>query len=164
MKPKPGARRGMTASEVAARVRELAPRFLEGLDPREVAAVLAAATLRRLRANSVVAREGQSADEVFLLLEGRARHFTTTREGEKIVVMWVLPGDISGGRALLSRKHKSYLVSTEAVVDSFVLVWGRSTIVALAKRYPRLLENALWIASDYLAVYRDLHKIGRAHV
>ena len=147
----------MTATEVAACVSALAPRFLDGLARGEVAEILRAAHLRRLRAHTVVAREGQSADEVFLLLEGRARHFTTTREGEKIVVMWVPPGDISGGRALLSRKHKSYLLSTEAVVDSFVLVWGRSTIVALAKRYPRLLENALWIASDYLAVYRDLH-------
>lgn len=157
MKTKSGARRVMTTAEVAARVSELTPIFLEGLAPREVAAVLAAATLRRLRAKSVVAREGQSAEEVLLLLDGRARHFTTTREGEKIVIMWILPGEVSGGRALLSNKPMPYLLSTEAVVDSSALVWGRSAIQALARRYPRLLENGLLIASDYLALYRDLH-------
>jgi CRP/FNR family transcriptional regulator, nitrogen oxide reductase regulator len=147
----------MTTEEAAARVRELNPIFLEGLTPHEVAAVLAVATLRRLRAKSVVAREGQRADEVFLLLDGRARHFTTTREGEKIVIMWVLPGEMSGGRAMLSKKPIPYLLSTEAVVDSSALVWGHSAILALARRYPRLLENGLLIASDYLALYRDLH-------
>jgi hypothetical protein len=75
MKTKSGARRMMTTAEAAAREGELKPIFLEDLTPREVAAVLAAARLRRLRANSVVAREGQSADEVFLLLDGQARHF-----------------------------------------------------------------------------------------
>lgn len=157
MRTKTGIRRVMTVGEVAARVNELEPRFLEGLAPRELAAVLAAATQRRTRAHSVVAREGHSADEVFLLLEGRARHFTTTREGEKIVVIWILPGEITGGGALLSKRPMDYLVSTEVVVDSMALVWGHSAILALAKRYPRLLENGLLIASDYLAKYRDLH-------
>ena len=157
MKPKPHARRVMTTADIAARVSELAPIFLEGLAPREVAAVVAAATLRRLRAHTVVAREGQSAEEVFLLLDGRARHFTMTRQGEKIVIMWILPGEVSGGRALLSKRPMSYLLSAEAVVDGTALVWGRSAILALARRYPRLVENSLLIASDYLALYRDLH-------
>ena len=143
MEAKSGARRVMAAAEVAVMVNELAPKFLEGLAGREVAEVLAAATLRRLRAKSVVAREGQSAEEVFLLLDGRARHFTVTREGEKVVVMWILPGEVSGARALLSKRPMNYLLSTEAVVDSYALVWGRSAILALARRYPRLMENSL---------------------
>jgi CRP/FNR family transcriptional regulator, nitrogen oxide reductase regulator len=157
MKTKSGARRLMTAAEVAARVNELAPIFLESLAPGEVAEVLAAATLRRLRAKSLVAREGHSADEIFLLLDGQARHFTMTREGEKIVILWRLPGETFGGRTLLSKRPMFYLVSTEIVVDSNALVWGRSAIRALAKRYPRLLENGLLLASDYLANFRDLH-------
>jgi CRP/FNR family transcriptional regulator, nitrogen oxide reductase regulator len=147
----------MTTAEIAARVNELAPVFLEGLAPGELAEVLAAARLRRLRAQSVVAREGHSADEVFLLLDGQARHFTMTREGEKIVILWRLPGDTFGGRTLLSKRPMLYLVSTEIVVDSSALVWGRSAIRALARRYPRLLENGLLLASDYLADFRDLH-------
>jgi hypothetical protein len=56
----------MTREEVTARVNGLAPNFLEGLAPGELAEILAAATLR-VRAKSVVAREGHSADEIFLL-------------------------------------------------------------------------------------------------
>src|SRR5215467_6378006 len=123
MKTNSSARRVMTLAEVAARVSELAPVFLEGLAPGEVAEVLAAATLRRLRAKSVPAREGHSADELFLLLDGQVRHFTMTREGEKIVILWRLPGDTFGGRALVSKRPTLYLVSTEVVVDCSALVW-----------------------------------------
>jgi CRP-like cAMP-binding protein len=156
MKAESGAGRVMTTSEIAARVSELAPILLEGLAPGDLAVVLGAAIPRRFAARSVIASEGHCADKLFLLIEGLARTFTTTRKGEKILLLWILPGGVSGGRALLS-KPVEYLVSTETVTDSLVLVWSRSAILSLAKQYPRLVENALLIASDYLEAYRDLH-------
>jgi CRP/FNR family transcriptional regulator, nitrogen oxide reductase regulator len=156
MKTKSGARGVMTNSEIAARVKELAPEFLEGLATSDLAVVLESATPRRFDARSLIAGEGHTADKLFLMIEGLARTFTTTREGEKVVLLWIPQGAASGGRALLSRPME-YLVSTEAVTDSVALVWGRSAILPLVRRYPRLLENALLIASDYLESYRDLH-------
>jgi CRP-like cAMP-binding protein len=147
----------MSASEVAARVSTLAPKFLEGLAPHEIAEVLAAAKLRQYRAHSLLASEGDHADKVFLILEGRARTFTTTQRGEKVLIHWIPAGDPSGGRAFLSEGPMEYLLSTEAVADSSVLVWERSAILPLSRKYPRLLENALLIASDYLTAYRDLY-------
>jgi CRP-like cAMP-binding protein len=41
--------------------------------------------------------------------------------------------------------------------DSSVLEWDRTTIRGLAARYPRLLENALSIASDFVAWYVATH-------
>jgi CRP/FNR family transcriptional regulator, nitrogen oxide reductase regulator len=149
--------RGIVAkSEIAARVCELAPTFLEGLTPDELAEVLGAGTLKRIPADSLIAIEGHSADKLFLIIEGRARTFTTTRRGEKVVVIWIPPGECSGGRALLY-KPSNYLLSTETVSDCLVLVWRRRTIATLVRRYPRLLGNALQIASRYVEIYRDLH-------
>jgi CRP/FNR family transcriptional regulator, nitrogen oxide reductase regulator len=156
MKTESGARPMMTASEIAARVSKLTPRFLEGLAPSDLGVVLGAATPRRFRARTLIANEGQPADKLFLMIEGLARTFTTTRKGEKIVLLWIPPAAVSGGRALLS-KPMEYMVSTETVTDSVTLVWGRSAILPLTKQYPRLLENALLVASDYLETYRDLH-------
>jgi CRP-like cAMP-binding protein len=156
MKTESGAKRTMTASEIAARVSELAPRFLEGLAPSDLAVVLAAATPRRFNARTLIANEGHSADKLFLMIEGRARTFTTTRKGEKVVLLWTPTGDVAGGRSLLSEPME-YLVSTETVTDSAALVWNRSAIRPLVKQYPRLLENALLIASDYVEDCRDLH-------
>ena len=157
MKTEAGPRRVIaTRSEIAARVNELAPRFLEGFIPSELATILDAATLQRFKANTVVAREEEFAGKLFMILEGRARTFTTTRKGEKLFLFWIPPGDVSGGRAMLSKPAK-YLVCTETAADSLALVWNRAAIVPLAKQYPRLLENALLIASDYVELYRDLH-------
>ncbi len=148
-------RRGMTASKIAARAIELAPELLKGLAPGDLANVLQAGTLRHFPARSIIATEGQPADEIFLILHGRARTFTTTPKGEKVLLMRIPPGDPSGGRALLNTPTE-YLVSTEAVTECAALVWGRSPILSLTKQYPILLENALLIASEYFAVLRDM--------
>jgi len=50
-----------------------------------------------------------------------------------------------------------YLVSTETLKDSSMLVWDRARLRILVTRYPRLLENALLISSDYLAWYLADH-------
>jgi CRP/FNR family transcriptional regulator, nitrogen oxide reductase regulator len=162
MKTESGARRVMTGSEIAARVSELAPEFLRGLAPDDLAIVLEAATLRRFPAHSIIAREGDFADELFLVIGGRARTFTTTRRGEKVLLLRISAGEGSGGRALMARPME-YLVSTEAVTDCSALAWSRTVIRGLTKQYPILLDNALMIASDYLAAYRDMHVAASYH-
>jgi CRP-like cAMP-binding protein len=152
----------MTTREIAARVGELAPRFLEGIAPCDLTDILGAATLRRFPAHSIIANEGHCADKLFLLLEGHTRTFTTTRKGEKVGLLWIRPGDTAGARALLSRPME-YLVSTETMTDSFALVWHRSAILPLTRQHPILLENALMIASDYVEAYRDLHVVASYH-
>jgi CRP-like cAMP-binding protein len=43
------------------------------------------------------------------------------------------------------------------ITDSLVLVWDRTTIRGLIERFPRLLENALLGASDYLTWHLTAH-------
>ncbi len=146
----------MTPSDIAAAVRDLKPRFLEGLAPPEIKAVLAAAKLRRYLENSVVTNQDHPAEHLFLLVSGRARYFYITPDGQKTLLLWLPPGETFGAAAFLSKPFQ-YLISTETVKNSCVLVWGRATIREFAARYPRLVENALLIAFDYLVVYRAMH-------
>jgi CRP/FNR family transcriptional regulator, nitrogen oxide reductase regulator len=131
-------------------------RFLAGITAPDVQAMLAQATPRRFRANSIVIHQGAPATELFLITKGRARHFSTTPDGQKILLLWLPQGDIFGGATLLAERS-TYRVSTETVKDTSVLVWSRSAIRALAGRYPRIMENAMWIASDYLDWYVAAH-------
>ena len=134
----------------------LTPRFFEGLDAADIKAVLSAATERHLPAKCLITNQGDRADRLFLLTAGRARYFFATKGGRKQVLLWLPPGEIFGAMALLT-KPSTYIVSTETVQPSSMLVWKRSTIRGLAKRYPRLTENALLVASDYLSVYVATH-------
>ncbi len=146
----------MTTSLITGLGAGLRSRFLEGLSPSDLEAVLTAATQRRLSANSVVTNQGDSASHFFLLMKGRARFFYITDGGRRILLHWLAPGQIFGGMALLPTPCP-YLVSTEMVKDSLVLVWNRATIQDLVARYPRLAVNALSTASEYLALCVATH-------
>src|SRR5579864_5064067 len=139
-----------------AAVRELKSRFLQGLEKPELESILTNASQRRLLANSVVQNQGEPANHLLLLTSGRARYFYITEEGRKILFLWLRPGDILGGTALLAQPL-SYLVNVETLKDSRMLVWDRATIRSLATRYPRLRENALSIAFDYFTYYVATH-------
>jgi CRP/FNR family transcriptional regulator, nitrogen oxide reductase regulator len=127
-------------------------RLFEGIAPRDLEIIQTAATERRFLANSVITNQGNSAEHLFLLTSGRARYFFITEEGHKTLLLWLTHGEIIGGTAFLPKAPK-YLLSAETVKDSSVLVWGRAALRSLATRYPRLLENALSMASDYLGWY-----------
>jgi len=131
-------------------------RFLGGILPSDANIILAAARPRRFLANSIVVSQGNSADHLFLLTKGRARFFFNTHDGRKVLLLWLTPGEIFGVASLLS-VPSSYLVSTESLKDSEMLVWDRATVRSLAEKYPRLLENALMAATDYLAWYLATH-------
>jgi len=152
----------MPASGIAAPTSELKSRFLEGIGPPDLKVILAAAKPRQFPANSIIVSQGNPADYLYLLTKGRARYFFTTEDGRKLLLLWLSPGEIFGGSALLAIPS-SYLASTETVKDSHVLAWDRSTIRGLAARYPKLLENALLTASDYLAWYVAAHVALTSH-
>jgi len=144
------------ASGIAALSLEKGPQFLDGLTPTDRNTILAAATQRQFLANSVITNQDDPADHLFLLTKGLVRFFSVTEGGKKLLFEWLGPEDLFGVRTILSNPS-SYLTSSEAVTNSSVLVWDRPTIRGLVKRYPRLVENALLTASDYVAWYFASH-------
>jgi CRP/FNR family transcriptional regulator, nitrogen oxide reductase regulator len=131
-------------------------RLLHGLSTAERNSVIKSAQHRRYRMNSVVVKQGESADRLFLLMKGCARYFFITPDGRKVNLFWLVPGDIFGGACLLTQLVP-FVVSTEVTTESEVLSWERGTIRALSGLYPRLLENALSISCDYLVWYLATH-------
>jgi len=131
-------------------------RFLEGLTRDELHDILANAGERKYSVNTVIANHEEPATHVFLLTRGSGRHFFITENGQRVLLRWLLPGDITGGRALL-REPTSYLVSTEIMKNSTVLIWPRTSIQEFVQRYPKLSENALSLASDYMTWFLASH-------
>jgi CRP/FNR family transcriptional regulator, nitrogen oxide reductase regulator len=145
-------RRSVVLSTV---VEHLQPRMLQGLTQSQVQEILGIATVRRVSANTIVARQGDPADHLFLIAKGCARHFFITPQGQKIILIWLGHGEIFGGYALLPAGE--YLVGTEMVKDSSLYVWSRPKMHDLMKRFPQLEHNALLLASDYLAWFLSAH-------
>ncbi len=131
-------------------------RFLRGIGGADLELILAEAAVRRASAGAVVTHQGAPAAELFLIEKGRARYFTSTPDGDKILLRWLPQGEIFGGAALFS-EPATYHVSTEIVRDATLLVWTRASIRALAERYPSILDNALSIVNDYFDWYLAAH-------
>ncbi|HZV86776.1 MAG TPA: Crp/Fnr family transcriptional regulator [Candidatus Binatus sp.] len=146
----------MPATGIASSPAGLTSRLFEGIPPNDLAIIRAEATERRFLANSMITNQGNPADHLFLLTSGRARYFFITEEGQKTLLLWLTEGEIVGGAAFLTKASK-YFLSAETVKDSSVLVWNRASLRSLVSRHPRLLENALLMASDYLAWYLTDH-------
>jgi len=94
---------------------------------------------------SVIVRQEDVAERLFLLTSGRGRHFVVTSDGRKIPMHLVTAGQIVGGAAILSTPCL-YLASTELLSDGCALVWDRQTIREFVSRLPILLDNALSIS------------------
>jgi CRP-like cAMP-binding protein len=137
-------------------VNELHAPLLKGLAKPEIELVVSAAALRKYQRGAVLSGEGEAANEFFMLVSGRARYFTLTEDGRRVILRWILPSEVFGAMALLPEPG-AYLVSTESVRDCELLTWRRADIRRLALRYPRLLENVLTIASDYFSWYVTAH-------
>jgi len=141
---------------------QLRPTLFEGLTKAEVNLFIAAAEKRKCRRGALLSTEGEPADQLIMVLSGRARYFTFTKDGRRVLLHSILPGEVFGGMALL-HLPAAYLLSTEAIRDGELLVWTRSRIRNLAWRYPRFLENALVTASEYLEWYIQSHLLQVSH-
>jgi len=103
-----------------------------------------------------VVHQEDPADRLFFLIKGSGRYFIHTHEGRKLLLIWVAAGEIFGGSTLLE-EPSSYLCGVEVTRGTRILVWERDKIRDLSARYPKLLDNALSIATDYLAWYVATH-------
>jgi CRP-like cAMP-binding protein len=146
----------MAATEVRASNIPPSNELLRGFDRREIDSIIAAARPRRFSAKSVITHQDQPADRFYLLWKGRARYFFETADGKRLILVWITPGHIFGAAALTSTPSK-YLVSTEAVRESIVLVWDGRTIRALTQQFPQLLKNVFLATMDYLSWYTAAH-------
>jgi CRP-like cAMP-binding protein len=129
----------------------LQPLFFLKLTKAEQTTLLSTASHRRLLESSVVVQEGDPAERFFLLTSGHCRQFVLTKDGRKIPINSLLPGQVFGGATLLSSPAK-YLASTQVLSEGCALTWDRKTIRRLASEFPLLLDNALTITvNEYVA-------------
>jgi CRP-like cAMP-binding protein len=130
--------------------------FLTGLEQPAMRAILAAAKIRRVSAKHNITSMGHRATHFFLIQSGRVRFYHLTKQGQLVLLAWLVPGDVVGLVALLTSPF-AYMASAEATSDCELLVWNRSVIRKLTARYPLLGENGLHMALRYLRDYIDRH-------
>ncbi len=113
---------------------------LRGLDPGELAALAALATRREYAAREILVREGDPAQEIFLLVAGRLDVYATTSAGALRRLTTLAPGSAFGESALVEDGRRTALVRAEAPSVCWTL--RRADLEAASTRHPGL-QNAL---------------------
>jgi ATP-binding cassette subfamily B protein len=85
---------------------------------------------------SVIVREGDDADALYVLVSGRARVLRTGTNGDEVSIRTLRPGDSFGEMGLLADVTRTATVRASDDVD--VLRLDRSVFRALVQRYPEI--------------------------
>lgn len=84
-----------------------------GFSDAEIRTLESHMTTRRLARNVIVMSEGDKADSLYLVLEGRLRVYVSDHNGRELVLNQLGPGDYFGELALFSEGTRSASVITQ---------------------------------------------------
>jgi CRP-like cAMP-binding protein len=122
-----------------------ATRLFQGLPSDAVARVAASSTTRRLRRRDVVFREGDAAEEMFVVQRGRIAIANRSLDGRESVVALMEPGDLFGDMCLFDGLGRS--AEARALEDSAVVAVPYRAVQDMFRAQPELL----WRVVELLA-------------
>lgn len=97
--------------------------------------------------------EGDPANRLLLLLEGKVKLSQVTLDGQQVIMGYIRPGQDFGVIAVL--EEVDYPVSAEAVVDCLALSWEQADMQRLMDETPRLARNALRSVSIHMREFQS---------
>jgi len=108
------------------------------LDTGELRSVVGRLRHHAFSAGSVLVREGDPGDSLFVLSEGRVRVTTSGPKGKPVHLAELKEGDFFGEVSLLTGKPRTATIT--CVEGAEVLELTRSDLEALEKSHPRVRE------------------------
>jgi CRP-like cAMP-binding protein len=97
--------------------------------------------------------EGDPADRLLVLLEGRVKLSQVTLDGQQVIMGYIGSGQDFGVIAVLD--EVDYPVSAEALVDCLALSWEQADMQHLMDEIPRLARNALRSVSNHMREFQS---------
>jgi CRP/FNR family transcriptional regulator len=132
-------------------------RLLAGIEPDVRRTIIAEARPRKLRAQQVIFRMDEPAEDLYVLMKGRVQLSRPVRSGRDVLVSVLIAGDVFGVVSLLT-KQACYMATAETMENGEVMVWERATMQRLARQHPQLSANALTIALAMVAQLSTRHE------
>lgn len=118
------------------------------LPMKDLRAIVARGFERGIDKRATAFRQGDRADSVYMLLQGRLKLLLTGPSGRLIVLAFVGPGEAFGYVAPMAETAHAY--TGQALEDSRVLIWPARVFEDIVGRYPRVARNLLRIIARRL--------------
>jgi hypothetical protein len=110
--------------------------LFSGVPREELASLLTVVAPLKVSDGSVVVREGEPGDSLFLVVSGRLRVSTRGESGEEVLLGALAAGDFFGEVSLLTDRPRTATVT--AIGDSELLRLDRSTVNQLRRSHPEI--------------------------
>src|SRR5918998_1110762 len=101
----------MPGAPLLAPLKEIA--LFDSVEERDLGALAARATRRRLTAGTLVFKEGAPAESLYVILSGRVKIFTLDAGGNEVVLETKKAGDYFGEMMLDHRPRSASIVTLE---------------------------------------------------
>lgn len=116
-------------------------RIFDALAPAARDEWLSQSSSRLVRRNQPLARQGETADALYLVEQGLLKLVQVTPEGHQLIVRFVADGEPFGG--VVALEGATYPVTAVAVEPTRVRLWPRATLAALLARHPQVRNNLM---------------------
>lgn len=112
--------------------------LFEGFSEDQLDQLIRTAIRRKLPKGTYLFREGEVADAMYVLLDGRTRSLTSDNQGKEFVFKIGEPGDIFGEISLIDGELRGW--TTQVEEDAEVLMISRQDFVRLLSDTPEMKD------------------------
>jgi CRP-like cAMP-binding protein len=127
--------------------------LFSNLSPIEMSEIIKTAHIRRADPGEFYFFQGDPADSIFILREGRVKLTQITTDGQQVLLRIISPWDLFAIVGLVS--GRSYPVSAQASESGSAYVWNREDLGGFINHNPRLAMNAMQLMTGYVQEFQD---------
>ncbi len=111
-----------------------------GLGDRELDEIVLISRRRRLHAGEMLFHKGDEGGEVYVIVTGRVKAYSTGPEGDDVVFRYMGAGEVLGELGAFAQGMRT--ASNVAVEDCDLLMIQRRELIPLLRRFP---DIAIWL-------------------
>jgi len=127
--------------------------LFSGLDEAALEVIYRASRAERKRAGEFFFFQGDVAERIFMLCEGRVKLLQLSTDGQQVILRMGGPWTMIGIIALAPGAH--YPVTAEWMEDTLALRWMREDLDDLVQRYPALAQNGMRMMAGHVREFQD---------
>lgn len=127
--------------------------LFDGLNQPALEEIYRASRIERRNPGEFYFFQGDPADSVFVLAEGRIKLLQLTPDGQQVILRMIAPYTLFG--VIASVDGATYPVTAEAVEACRALCWSHEVLRGLIARYPQIAQNVMQEMAGHVQEMQD---------
>jgi CRP/FNR family transcriptional regulator, nitrogen oxide reductase regulator len=124
-----------------------------GLPETDLRRLVQAAHRERLMAGEFFFLQGDPAERMFVLIQGRVKISQSGPDGQQVLIRINTPVSLFALVAMTSAEH--YPVTAQAAEDSQAIYWTRPELMGFVQQMPQMAMNAMRIMAEQVQELQD---------